>query len=353
MKIFKKLLFALPLSLVMFGCSNSKTNSKSTTKDNNFTTNNKTNSNSTTNANITTENKNIDSDYVFGMYPQSEETNKQTIQKLNSKAGNLPTSENKYNWTSYDYYCEGLLSRFMWYQDIDLDDNGTIDYRGVYFTQYREASTQSTMSSNSYQQSNGFKTKQVYWYKYEPIGWTILEDKDEKLILISDSILDSQDFCYSKSIYEFSHNGGSGYGNNYELSDIRRWLNNNFLNTAFNETEREKIVSSFVDNSSNTTNKETNSYSCNSVNDKVYLLSYADVNRYYADSSNRSAFGTGYAKCQGLYTTKNSNSSWLLRSPYGENPDRALCVDTFGDAQYATNVFNTSIGIRPVICINK
>ena len=39
-------------------------------------------------------------------------------------------------WTSYRYYLYSNVADYMYYKDIDIDDNGTYDYRGVYFTNY-------------------------------------------------------------------------------------------------------------------------------------------------------------------------------------------------------------------------
>ena len=39
------------------------------------------------------------------------------------------------------------------------------------------------------------------------------------------------------------------FTNNYEQSSIRHWLNNDFYQTAFNDEEKVKIESTYLDNS--------------------------------------------------------------------------------------------------------
>ena len=60
----------------------------------------------------------------------------------------------------------------MYYIDIDIDNDDSYDYRGVYFTRYRPLSTESP--SESIQPLNGYEIETTYWFKYEPIEWDVL-----------------------------------------------------------------------------------------------------------------------------------------------------------------------------------
>ena len=74
-----------------------------------------------------------DNKIYFGTYPQTLVDNDSLISELNTIAGTLPTSTNSYNWTDYNYYIEESVESYMFYQDIDYDNDGYYDYRGVYF----------------------------------------------------------------------------------------------------------------------------------------------------------------------------------------------------------------------------
>ena len=293
----------------------------------------------------------------FGMYPQrklSETGEASLIAKLNSKTDGLPTSTDLGKWSDYNYYIAKNITSYMYYIDIDYDKNGTYDYRGVYFTQYRPYSA-SAHTSTTYQDDNNYNTNTVYWFEYEFIEWDILEvdaNNSNKYLIISNLCIDSQEFYSDNPSGETEHNGGVGYANNYALSNIRKWLNNNFYNTAFNSLQRELIKETDVDNSAKTTYDDPNSYECDTTRDKMFLLSYQEAKTYYSTNDARKAFGTDYAKCQGL-NVSNTCAPWDLRSPaynstYGTY---STYVDAQGLATKGIILTTTSNGVRPACWI--
>ena len=282
----------------------------------------------------------------FGTYPQTKVT-------ATTENGLSSITFDSSTWTSYRYYISYSQSDFMYYKDVDIDNNGTYDYRGVYFTQYRPSSSSST--GYTYQDKNGYSTNTIYWFSYDPIEWDILTESSGKALIIANLLLDSQDYYPSSSREVFSHNGGTGYANNYELSAIRKFLNDTFYNTAFNELQKALIETTTVDNSAASTADSSNSYVCNNTNDKMFLLSYKEATTYYTDSTARQAKGSDYAKCQGLVVHNsndfaNGNSSWWLRSPGNDYADRAYYVEIFGNlgCYYVSNAFH---GVRPACWI--
>ena len=290
----------------------------------------------------------------FGSYPQTklDETNYASrIAELNTKAGTLPTSSNKGNWTDCNYYISSSVTSYMYYQDIDYDNSETYDYRGVYFTSYRPYySYYSSSKSYSYQGDNGYTINTVYWFSYDPIEWDILSESNGKALIIANLILDSQDYYPSNSTSTFSHNGGTGYANNYELSNIRKFLNDNFYNTTFNDFQKALIETTTVDNSASSTTSSSYENACNNTSDKMFLLSYKEATTYYSSETARTAKGSDYAKCQGLAVPfSDGNSSWRLRSPYSKYDVYFVrCDGKFID----TSATNTSSGVRPACWIN-
>lgn len=89
-------------------------------------------------------------DTVFlGEYPQSLVSDSTLEASLNVLAGTLPTPSNSRFWMSYGYYLSGDTSNYMWYMDVEYDNER---YRGVYFTNYRpNRPVYSSSISNSYQ----------------------------------------------------------------------------------------------------------------------------------------------------------------------------------------------------------
>ncbi len=292
-----------------------------------------------------------DSDIYFGTYPQGNVTDETLTAALSSSAGTLPTSEDSQSWTSYGYYVSGSVSNFMWY--VDLTYNGE-KYRGVYFTSYRPYSTTNMSSAdNSSQDDNGYSTFTVYWFRYEPIKWKILSESDGKAMIVADMVIDSQQYCHYTKTSQFTHNGGTGYPNNYALSDIRKWLNDTFYNTAFNDLQKELIQVTNVDNSISSTGDSSNDYVCENTNDNVFLLSYKETNAYMTDSD-RQKKNTDYAKCQGAFTSTDDrysgNGYWWLRSPISYGSNRASHVNYYGFI-VDRSVYNSYCGVLPALVI--
>ena len=289
------------------------------------------------------------SDIYFGTYPQTEVTDSTITAELKGMAGKYPTAINSYNWTSYGYYIEERVTDFMWY--IDLTYNGE-KYRGVYFISYRPFDTKSSSSThNSCQDDCGYSTHNIYWFKYEPIKWKILSESDGKAMIVADMVLDNQQYYHTATGKTRSVYSGSVYENNYAHSDVRKWLNNAFYNTAFNDLQKELIQVTAVYNSASTTKNSNNKYAYDKkTNDNVFLLSYAEASTM--TESERQKGNTDYSKCQGATVSRdNGYGYWSLRSP-GSGNGKYICVVLGGGYISDTGLTNaTSFGIVPALWI--
>lgn len=174
-----------------------------------------------------------------------------------------------------------------------------------------------------------------------PLEWDVLEEKDGKALIITHNIIDCKPFDIDSS-------------NNYEKSSIRKWLNDVFYNSVFNEEQKEKIIVTLVDNSLSSTGDVENRFICNDTNDSIFLLSVKEAQKYYVDNNARQARGTRYAKMNGLYVDKKNEketSMWWLRSPHSDDflPGAHYVYDD-GNI-YRRNGDYTYIGIRPACWI--
>ena len=300
----------------------------------------------------------------FGWYPQSKETDKSITDALTSSAGNT------LEWNSYGYYSgtgewdDGQMtpSNYMRYTDVMY---GNTKYRGVVFDSYRPDCTgyQSTTSTSSqYQERNGYTCGNIYWFKYEPIKWRVLDPATG--MVMAETILDSpvfNNYILSANSEYYGDSAKTYYANNYTESSIRKWLNDDFYKTAFSPDQQNIIQNTTLDNSAYSTSYSE--YNSVSTNDKIYLLSYNDaLNTSYGFSSStsvsdtsRRAKGSDYAKCQGLYVysggSYDGNSYWHLRSP-GLRSDRSCSVDYGGFVGYYYYTYETSYGVRPALNFN-
>ncbi len=300
----------------------------------------------------------------FGWYPQSKVTDSSLISQLNATAG-----DNK-SWTSYGYYSgtggwdNGKMTAgdYMRYIDVILGSN---KYRGVIFDAYRPyytGYTSSTSTSHTYQYSNGYSTGTAYWFKYEPVKWRVLNPKTG--MVMSETILDSQAYnnyvLYSNGEY-YGDADKTYYANNYAESSIRKWLNEDFYNTAFSTAQQNIIQYTALDNSAYSTSYSE--YNSVTTYDKIYLLSYSDaLNESYGFSSDyseydtdRRAQGSDYAKSQGLWVATSSsysgNSYWRLRSA-GNYSFNTCRVDDDGYVSSYCSTSNTNNGVRLALNLN-
>ncbi len=171
---------------------------------------------------------------------------------------------------------------------------------------------------------------------------------------MTDIVLDSQDFEPTKATYEYDHNGGRGKANNYALSHIRAWLNSSFYNTAFNDAQKAIVKTTTVDNSEASTGQTDNHNVCENTNDKMFLLSLADVqNEDYGFTSDitRQCKGSKYAIVQGLHVADDDMTVWWLRTANDNSNIDARYMHNSGVYYYTTGVSRTHNGIRPACWI--
>ncbi|MCR5523490.1 MAG: InlB B-repeat-containing protein [Clostridia bacterium] len=295
----------------------------------------------------------------YGLYPQSEVKDQETINKLISAADPDIISYGYFSGTGSWDDGEMALSDFMSYRDVAYKGN---IYRIVGVDDYRPYYTGGTSSSN-YQQQNGYCAPGLYCFKFEPIKWRVLDS--ESGLVICDSAIDSQPFnnfvlksgtdSKGNDVY-WGDTDQTYYANNYAKSSIREWLNNDFYNTAFSDSQKENIKTTTITNTGYFTlngHSGYEEYDSGETNDKIFLLSYEDVNNesYWTNSPkpiSKSASATEYAACQGLLSTSDSDCSWWLRT--SNNSDTSSIINC-GSVGFET-VGKTSIGVVPAMKLN-
>lgn len=293
-----------------------------------------------------------DNTISFGSYPQSLVTDKNTVSALNSIKG---------SWTSYDYFSGNnnfgsmTSSDYMRYKDVTY--NGT-KYRAVVFDENRPAATFEDFGGSEYtaQYDNGYFAGNVYWFRFETLEWRILDQQSG--LVMSNMIVDAQP--YSNYVYEcaseyYSDAGYNYYETNYAKSSIREWLNDDFLNTAFNASQQSNILFSTLESKS----VYDSEYDGPIVCDKIFLLSFDEVTnwKYGFDTDfaacdiERQMIDTDYANCQGNHVYDSGSSWWWLRTPY--NSRSAFAVTSCGGSNFYCTADLTSHGIVPAMRIKS
>ena len=116
----------------------------------------------------------------------------------------------------------------------------------------------------------------------EDIEWYILEEDtaNKKALIISKQALSYKRFL------EHDYDQADDYYT-YEKSSIRAWLNTDFLNDAFNNEEREKILVTKV-LPEKYPSKDAITKIGNSTDDKVFLLSFSEFEKYFTTDNDKS-----------------------------------------------------------------
>lgn len=175
------------------------------------------------------------------------------------------------------------------------------------------------------------------------IEWLVLAREGKKALLISRYGLDVQEYhtTYGTAI-------------TWQTCSLRRWLNSTFLNKAFTATEQSAILVTTVDNSKDQGYSGYSTDGGNNTEDKVFLLSYAEANKYLGISEEcneeLSIEATAYAKKQGAYADDNDKTAWWLRSP-GKAKGTATFVASLSSIGFK-NVDDSDLAVRPALWVN-
>lgn len=192
------------------------------------------------------------------------------------------------------------------------------------------------------------------YYSMDPIKWRVLYNSGEKILILSNMILDNR--CY--------HEGSSV---TWEESTIRSWLNgydadaniggdsgisyvsNNFLDSSFSVAEKDLIVNT------NVKNKDYTSYwgisGGNDTTDKIFLLSINEAkNTEYGFENNTDPSSTRQAYRTQYVTGGGHNNAWWLRSPGNKYYFEAAFITDYNEMDIVgVHVRLYDFGIRPAL----
>ena len=171
------------------------------------------------------------------------------------------------------------------------------------------------------------------------ISWRVLTNEGGRLLLISTHGIDCKQ--YHKKCVSVT----------WEQCKLRSWLNEEFLNTAFNREEQSIILRANVSADKNPTYYSDPG---KATQDQVFLLSISEVNRYFKSDEDRKCMPTEYAVSNGCFVASvNKTCWWWLRSP-GITSCRAARVGTGGSVGdfVGFNVDYDDGAVRPALWIN-
>ena len=172
--------------------------------------------------------------------------------------------------------------------------------------------------------------------KTSVIRWQVLAKEENRILLVSKYAIDC--LPYNETFSEVT----------WETCTIRSWLNNTFINSSFTNAERAVIQTVTVEADND---PKYSTISENDTQDKVFLLSISEVNKYFSSADDRKCYLTTYANERGAWKFPDGTCLWFLRSP-GNLYKSAAVVYNDGSVNYAGQcVSDRTYGIRPAMWI--
>lgn len=181
----------------------------------------------------------------------------------------------------------------------------------------------------------------------ERIEWIVLDVQDGKALLISRYALDCRPYNEERTSVT------------WETCTLRKWLNDEFLNTAFSSAEQALIPTVTVSADKNP-NYDTNPGKA--TQDKVFLLSVLEVEKYFASDDVMICSPTESVKAKGV-TVRDINyvddseeviatgeaCAWWLRSPVSSDEGAAFVL--VGVDYDGVSVGASDAAVRPAIWV--
>ena len=253
----------------------------------------------------------------FGSYPQHRVMDEQILSVF--------TAEGKPSMSSPNGWEIMFTSRtgqpYTWYKDKVIDGK---KYRAVFFMKYREVFTsRQTDLMPSIQRMANYTPMRIYVFAFDDIEWNVFEKGTRTATMISSVGLESREY-----------DNNCDFCADWECSSIRKWLNEDMINTAFTAEEREYLFDDLK-------------------GDKASLIESSAI----VGSSNRSItrklntfniVGSDYLKCIGGYCDRYLKNFWINSEieddgqaaavqPHNVNTIVPQCID------------DTSVAVLPVI----
>ena len=178
----------------------------------------------------------------------------------------------------------------------------------------------------------------------QPLMWRVLAVEKDKALIITEQLIDTMQYnSFSDDI-------------TWEKCSLRFWLNNTFITSAFGGSLPRRVM---VTTNDNPDNPKHGTEGGAPTEDKVFLLSVEEAEKYFKDNADRMAGVTEYAQKQGAwvsndYLLPNGEKAglWWLRSP-GYISHTASRVLINGDINsHGGSIVRENVAVRPAMWIS-
>lgn len=172
----------------------------------------------------------------------------------------------------------------------------------------------------------------------ESIEWQVVDVNGGRALLVSVKGLESMPYHAEKRAVTWKN------------CTSRSWLNNAFLYSAFTGEEREAILLTKVSNATWDGNVKWDTTNGAHTQDRVFLLSYSEVERYFPNSRHRQIEPSVHVSSEDPKTRVDDGAWWWLRSA-GHTQQGAAVVRADGTMGQSRTVNNPHGMIRPAMWV--
>ena len=183
----------------------------------------------------------------------------------------------------------------------------------------------------AYEQDNNKKNGK------EEIEWIVLAKEENRTLLVSKKGVDVKKYASHAFAAE-----------TWEESVVREWLNADFLEKTFDGNEQNMIEITKVINNDN---YQHGTEGGNDTLDKIFLLSYEEVNEYFVSAEDRTCQPTEYALERCGSFTLSGNGDWWLRT-VGSKKQCQMLVTSEGGYEDSYSAGSFKLYLRPAIWVN-
>lgn len=164
----------------------------------------------------------------------------------------------------------------------------------------------------------------------KPIEWLVLELSDKGIFLLAKHVIDIREY-----------HGKMDDSTTWETCDLRKWLNSEFLNTAFDERQRVMIAHTKCHTDDNPMYETEGG---NDTQDQIFLLSINEVEKYLTSESDIEVELPSNIDRK-FDSIVSYNLRWWLRSP-GKSSNYAAGVYSDGAIDYDGCVVNYNYRLK-------
>lgn len=184
-----------------------------------------------------------------------------------------------------------------------------------------------------------------FFFKKSQISWQVLDESKDAVLVLSKYNIECKQF----------HDKDEPVV--WEKSSLRKWLNEEFYNQAFNETEKAYILEKEIENEINPVSFIK---SGGATKDKIFLLSFRDVfnvkygfDGYIQQSKTREAKNTDWTRVMGALTNPEKGMGWWWLRNSGENSNSAGRIDYSGYIYFQGRPITEFGSVRPAMYLKK